>query len=173
MAFQVNTNVNALNAHAQSTFTQTSLSSSLQKLSSGLRINSAKDDASGMAIADSLRSQANTLGQAIRNTNDGMGIIQIADKAMDEQVKILIGLNCEIIIAFDKDIDIDHIRHCCEKFYGIRKVSYIWDKYHLLGEKDSPADAQNKIFEFLMQYRITYDYEEHKKYLNSLKKVGA
>ncbi|MCI5969342.1 flagellin B [Helicobacter sp.] len=89
MAFQVNTNINALNAHAQSTFTQTSLSSSLQKLSSGLRINSAKDDASGMAIADSLRSQANALGQAIRNTNDGMGIIQIADKAMDEQVKIL------------------------------------------------------------------------------------
>lgn len=87
--FQVNTNVNALNAHAQSTFTQTSLSSSLQKLSSGLRINSAKDDASGMAIADSLRSQANALGQAIKNTNDGMGIIQIADKAMDEQVKIL------------------------------------------------------------------------------------
>ena len=89
MAFQVNTNVNALNAHAQTTFTQTNLASSLQKLSSGLRINSAKDDASGMAIADTLRSQANTLGQAIRNANDGMGIIQIADKAMDEQVKIL------------------------------------------------------------------------------------
>lgn len=89
MAFQVNTNINALNAHAQSTFTQTSLSSSLQKLSSGLRINSAKDDASGMAIADNLRSQANTLGQAIRNANDGMAIIQIADKAMDEQVKVL------------------------------------------------------------------------------------
>ena len=89
MAFQVNTNVNSLNATAQSTFTQTSLASSLQKLSSGLRINSAKDDASGMAIADSLRSQANALGQAIKNTNDGMGIIQIADKAMDEQVKVL------------------------------------------------------------------------------------
>lgn len=89
MAFQVNTNVNSLNATAQSTFTQTSLASSLQKLSSGLRINSAKDDASGMAIADSLRSQANTLGQAIKNANDGMGIIQIADKAMDEQVKVL------------------------------------------------------------------------------------
>lgn len=89
MAFQVNTNINALNAQAQAGFTQMGLSSSLQKLSSGLRINSAKDDASGMAIADSLRSQANALGQAIRNTNDGMGIIQIADKAMDEQVKIL------------------------------------------------------------------------------------
>ncbi|RAX54832.1 flagellin B, partial [Helicobacter monodelphidis] len=62
---------------------------SLERLSSGLRINKAADDASGMAIADSLRSQANSLGQAMRNTNDGIGIIQIADKAMDEQVKIL------------------------------------------------------------------------------------
>ena len=105
--------------------------------------------------------------------NDSTGVAVSGHEISDEQVKILIGLNCEIIIAFDKDIDIDHIRHCCEKFYGIRKVSYIWDKYDLLGEKDSPADAQNKIFEFLMQYRVTYDYEEHNKYLKSLKKVGA
>ena len=89
MAFQVNTNINALNAHAQSTFTQYNLKNSMEKLSSGLRINKAADDASGMTIADSLRSQASALGQAIRNTNDGMGIIQIADKAMDEQLKIL------------------------------------------------------------------------------------
>lgn len=89
MAFQVNTNINALNAHAQSTFTQSKLKGSLEKLSSGLRINKAADDASGMVIADSLRSQASSLGQAIRNANDGIGMIQIADKAMDEQVKIL------------------------------------------------------------------------------------
>lgn len=105
--------------------------------------------------------------------NDSTGVAVSGHEISDEQVKILIGLNCEIIIAFDKDIDIDHIRHCCEKFYRIRKVSYIWDKYDLLGEKDSPADAQNKIFEFLMQYRVTYDYDEHNKYLKSLKKVGA
>ena len=60
----------------------------MEKLSSGLRINKAADDASGMIIADSLRSQASSLGQAIANTNDAMGIIQIADKAMDEQLKI-------------------------------------------------------------------------------------
>ncbi|MPV77967.1 flagellin, partial [Campylobacter hepaticus] len=59
------------------------------RLSSGLRINSAADDASGMAIADSLRSQASTLGQAISNGNDALGILQTADKAMDEQLKIL------------------------------------------------------------------------------------
>ena len=105
--------------------------------------------------------------------NDSTGVAVSGHEISDEQVKILIGLNCEIVIAFDKDIDIDHIRHCCEKFYGIRKVSYIWDKHDLLGEKDSPADAQNKIFEFLMQYRVTYDYDEHNKYLKSLKKVGA
>lgn len=89
MAFQINTNINALNAHAQSVLTQSGLKNSLEKLSSGLRINKAADDASGMIIADSLRSQASALGQAIQNTNDGMGIIQVADKAMDEQLKIL------------------------------------------------------------------------------------
>lgn len=105
--------------------------------------------------------------------NDSTGVAVSGHEISDEQVKILIGLNCEIIIAFDKDIDIDHIRHCCEKFYGIRKISYIWDKYDLLQEKDSPADASNKIFEFLMQYRVSYDKQEHEKYLKSLKKVGA
>lgn len=89
MAFQINTNVNALNAHANSVFVQRKLSGALEKLSSGLRINKAADDASGMVIADSLRSQARSLGQAIMNANDGIGIIQIADKAMDEQIKIL------------------------------------------------------------------------------------
>lgn len=89
MAFQVNTNINAMNAHAQSAATQAKLSDSLQKLSSGLRINKASDDASGVSIADSLRSQASALGQAARNTNEGIGIIQIADKAVDEQIKIL------------------------------------------------------------------------------------
>ncbi|RAX57671.1 flagellin B [Helicobacter monodelphidis] len=89
MAFNINTNIHAINSHAQGTFVQASLQNSLERLSSGLRINKAADDASGMAIADSLRSQANSLGQAMRNANDTIGIIQIADKAMDEQVKIL------------------------------------------------------------------------------------
>ncbi|RDU52762.1 flagellin A [Helicobacter sp. MIT 01-3238] len=89
MAFQINTNVMALNAHVQGVGTQWNLKNSLEKLSSGLRINKAADDASGMIIADSLRTQASALGQAIQNTNEGMGIIQIADKAMDEMLKIL------------------------------------------------------------------------------------
>ncbi|EAI6833054.1 flagellin A [Campylobacter coli] len=89
MGFRINTNVAALNAKANSDLNSKSLDQSLARLSSGLRINSAADDASGMAIADSLRSQASTLGQAISNGNDALGILQTADKAMDEQLKIL------------------------------------------------------------------------------------
>ena len=89
MGFNINTNIAALSAHNLALANSRNIDSSLAKLSSGLRINTAADDASGMAIADSLRSQASTLGQSIANLNDGVAIAQIADKAMDEQSKIL------------------------------------------------------------------------------------
>ena len=89
MGYRINTNVAALNAHAALESTNRKLSNSLEKLSTGLRINKAADDASGLQIADSLRDQADSLGQAIRNANDAIGVMQIADKAMDEQTKIL------------------------------------------------------------------------------------
>ncbi len=89
MGFRINTNIAAMNAHTNASVNNRNLDSSLSKLSSGLRINTAADDASGMSIADSLRSQASALGQAIANANDGISMIQIADKAMDEQLKIL------------------------------------------------------------------------------------
>ncbi len=89
MSFRINTNVAALSAQTSLNKTSNSLNSSLAKLSSGLRINSAADDASGMSIADSLRSQSSSLSQAISNANDGVSIAQIADGAMDEQISIL------------------------------------------------------------------------------------
>ncbi|WP_086288168.1 flagellin B [Campylobacter devanensis] len=99
MGFRINTNVAALNAHANSVVNDRALTGSLGRLSSGLRIQTAADDASGMAIADSLRSQANSLGQAISNGNDAVGIIQTADKAMDEQIKILDTIKTKAIQA--------------------------------------------------------------------------
>ena len=89
MGFQINTNVNALMTHAYTSMNNKELSNALTQLGSGLRINSAADDGSGLAIADNLKIQAGTLGMGIRNGNDAIGIIQIADKAMDEQNKIL------------------------------------------------------------------------------------
>lgn len=82
-----------------------------------------------------------------------------------EQVKILVGLNVDIIVAFDKDIDINEIRRECDKFYGIRNVYYIYDKWGILSEKESPADRPNKQYEFMLKYKIKYDVAEHKEFL--------
>lgn len=83
-----------------------------------------------------------------------------------EQVKILIGLNVEIVIALDEGIDINHIRRECEKFYPIRKVSYIFDKWGLIpkGSKNSPADMPNKVYNFLFKHRTVYDEAERRTY---------
>jgi len=89
MALRINTNVSALNAHKNMIKNDNKLSSSLERLSSGLRINKAADDASGMSIADSLRSQGMGLGQAIKNANDGINIVQTADAALDESINIV------------------------------------------------------------------------------------
>lgn len=90
-----------------------------------------------------------------------------------EQIRILIGLNVEIIIALDNDIQLQEIRFICEKFYRIRPVSYMYDKWDLLkGEKDSPMDAENKIYNFMFKHRIKYNEEEHKNYIRGIRKGG-
>ena len=89
MGFRINTNVAALNAHRNSLMNNQALNQNLTRLSSGLRINKAADDASGLAIADSLNSQATGLGQAISNANDGINVVQTADGALDEYTKII------------------------------------------------------------------------------------
>ena len=88
----------------------------------------------------------------------------------EEQVKILLGLNVDIIISFDKDIDIQTIRKECEKFYKIRNVYYIYDKWDLLNDKMSPSDLPNKKYEFMLKYKIKYDESEHNEYIKYLKK---
>lgn len=89
MALRINTNIAALTAHQSMIRNDSGLSASLEKLSSGLRINKAADDASGMAIADALKSQSLGLGQAVRNANDGISMVQTADGALDESIKIV------------------------------------------------------------------------------------
>jgi len=69
--------------------TSSALSKSLERLSSGLRINRAADDASGMTIADSLRAQGSGLGQAMKNASDAISLVQVADGALDESINIV------------------------------------------------------------------------------------
>jgi len=89
MAATINTNVNSLTAQRNLTTSQGSLSQSIQRLSSGLRINSAKDDAAGLAISERFTSQIRGLNQAVRNANDGISLAQTAEGALKASGDIL------------------------------------------------------------------------------------
>ncbi|MCE3263773.1 MAG: flagellin [Pseudoduganella sp.] len=89
MASVINTNIASLNSQRNLTSSQTSLSTSLQRLSSGLRINSAKDDAAGLAISDRMSSQIRGMSQAMRNANDGVSLAQTAEGALSSSGEIL------------------------------------------------------------------------------------
>lgn len=84
MASVINTNVASLNSQRNLSTSQTQLNNSIQRLSSGLRINSAKDDAAGLAIATRMTSQINGLNQATRNANDGISLAQTAESALGQ-----------------------------------------------------------------------------------------
>lgn len=100
---------------------------------------------------------------------DGTVVALSGKSISDEQIRILIGLNVEIVIGLDKDVDISEVRHMCEKFKNVRKVSYIHDFMGILGDKDAPMDANNKDYQFLLESRIVYDRNEQRKYQESLK----
>jgi|SRR4051794_12427255 flagellin len=89
MGFSINTNLDALNTYRNLTTTQNSLSSSLAKLSSGLRINNAGDDAAGLTIATGLGAQISGLQQASRNAQDGVSVVQTADGALGQAQSLL------------------------------------------------------------------------------------
>ena len=89
MASTINTNVASLTAQRNLGMSQTSLNTSIQRLSSGLRINSAKDDAAGLAISERFTSQIRGLNQAARNANDGISLAQVAEGAMSSAGNIL------------------------------------------------------------------------------------
>src|SRR5471032_2390853 len=89
MAAVINTNIASLNAQRNLSNSQTSLNTSLQRLSSGLRINSAKDDAAGLAISDRMTSQIRGMTQATRNANDGVSLAQTAEGALSSSGDIL------------------------------------------------------------------------------------
>ncbi|WP_043443271.1 flagellin N-terminal helical domain-containing protein [Arthrobacter sp. L77] len=89
MGFQINTNTAANTAYRNLSSTQGDMSKSLEKLSSGLRINRAADDAAGLAISEGLRSQIGGLGVAARNAQDGISVVQTAEGALTEVHSIL------------------------------------------------------------------------------------
>lgn len=89
MAMVINSNIMSLNAQNQLTKSQNDLNTSMERLTSGKRINSAADDAAGLSIANRMTSQVRGLDQAVRNANDGVSLLQTAEGALDESTNIL------------------------------------------------------------------------------------
>ena len=96
---KINTNISSLTAQEAATNTNRSIAGSLEKLSTGLKINKASDDASGLAIADKLRTQVTSINQGISNGNSAIALLQITDKSMAEQSKILDTIKSKLIQA--------------------------------------------------------------------------
>ncbi len=96
---RINTNVSSLTAQEAAQNTNKSIANSLEKLSTGLKINKASDDASGLAIADKLRTQVTSINQGVSNGNSAIALLQIADKSMAEQSKILDTVKSKLIQA--------------------------------------------------------------------------
>ena len=102
--------------------------------------------------------------------NDPTGLALQGHSISEKQVTILKGLELhEIVIALDKDVPIEEVWSICDRLYNKINVSYIWDKYDLLGAKDSPADAPNQIYNFLFKHRVKYDEDKHDEYMRILK----
>lgn len=89
----------------------------------------------------------------------------------EEQFRIILGLKIrEVIVALDKDIDIYTVFAMCDRFYGLRNVSYILDTEGILKSKDSPADASNKDYMYLFNNRRVYGKNAHERFLKHIKR---
>ena len=93
MSMYINTNVAAINAHRNLSYNNTQMGKTMEKLSSGYRINRAADDAAGLAISEKMRFQINGLNQAMRNAQDGISLIQTAEGALTEVHAMLQRMN--------------------------------------------------------------------------------
>ncbi len=147
MGFQINTNVAAMSSHMNSVNNNRGLDKSLAALSSGLRINTAADDASGMAIANQLNSQAEGLGQAIRNANDGINVAQTADGALEEYTNIINTVRTKAIQAAS-DGQNDDSRQAIQRDINklLEEAQNIADTTQFNGQNLLNGDFQNKEF---------------------------
>ena len=116
MVMRINTNVGALNSWRQLGMTDKSMGSSLEKLSSGFRINRAADDAAGLAISEKMKAQINGLNQAVRNAQDGISMIQTAEGGLIEVHDMLQRMRTLATQAANGTYDVDDNKKINEEF---------------------------------------------------------
>jgi len=164
MGLRINTNIPALVAQRNLRVTRGNLDQTLERLSSGLRINKAGDDAAGLAISESLRAEIRGLGQAERNAQDGISLVQIAEGALAEVSNILIRMR-ELGVQASSDTvgeterkfldnefqhlldEIDRIAHST-KFNGVELLNGTGSSFEVqIGTKNNPIVDRIKLFD--------------------------
>jgi flagellin len=119
MALVINTNIASLNAQRNMMRTEGSLQTSLSRLSSGMRITAAKDDAAGLAISENLRAQVRGLAQAERNANDGISLVQTAEGALNEVSGALIRMRELAVQASTGTLGTDERKYLNNEFQDL------------------------------------------------------
>ncbi|MGE4456811.1 MAG: flagellin [Arcobacteraceae bacterium] len=160
----INTNISSMFANTSLTNTNNSLYMSMEKLSSGLRINKAADDPSGLAIADKLRTQTSSLSQSVHNASLAVSLLQIADKAMSEQSNILDTIKQKLVQGANdttspegRSILSTEIGALLNQFDSIATQTRFQDKY-LLQKDVADMDKTDKITFILGEH--SYDTSE-------------
>lgn len=120
MGLRVNHNISSINAQRNLINTTDRLAKSLQRLSSGLRITRAADDAAGLAISESFRAEIRSLGQAQRNANDAISLLQIAEGALDETSSLLIRMRELAIQAANGTLGSSERNTVNDEYLGLR-----------------------------------------------------
>jgi len=150
---RINTNVSSLTAQAANAENNKNLGSSLEKLSTGLAINKASDNAAGLAISDKLRTQASSLNQAIDNGNSAAAMLQIADQAMSEQSNILDTIKTKLVQASTSTTSSDGIESLNQDIQKLltqldniaKDTNY--NGIQLIGSSDGSSKTTDKTFQ--------------------------
>ncbi|MFZ4735810.1 MAG: flagellin [Bradymonadia bacterium] len=156
MGLIINTNVSSLNAQRNLLFSSGKLAKSFQRLSSGLRINTAGDDAAGLSISERFTSQIRGLNQSVRNSNDAISLVQVAEGALQETTNILQRIR-ELSVQAASDVntsaDREALQDEVEQLQG--ELQRIGDTTTFNGQKLLDGSFQDKFFHVGMNFRET------------------
>ena len=178
MGLRISTNIAAVNAQRNLSVSQTAIQSSLEKLSSGSRINKAADDAAGLAISENLKAQIRSTRQANRNANDGISMVQTAEGGLNEVGNIIVRMR-ELGIQAASDTVSDTERGFVNKEVQqlkseLQRISSVttWGKTKLLDGSTPTFDFQVGIYNKDSEDRIAFDASKNVATLDGLNLDG-
>lgn len=174
MGLRISTNVESINAQRNLSTKRASIAQSMERLSSGSRINKASDDAAGLAISEKFRAQLRSNRQASKNANDGISMVQVAEGGLTEIANIIVRLR-ELAVQASSDTISDNergfveeeVKQLKDEMERISKVT-TWGSVKLLDGSNDKFDFQIGVYNDEFEDRISFNTEESTANLDSL-----